>query len=38
MAAELYLVVIVARDVLVPRHDPVRARQAMTTRSNAVAV
>ena len=24
MATELYLVVIVARDVLVPRHDPVR--------------
>jgi uncharacterized membrane protein len=38
MAAELYLVVIVARDVLVPRHDRVRAPQAMTTRSNAVAV
>jgi uncharacterized membrane protein len=38
MAAELYLVGIVARDVLVPRHDPVRRPQAMTTRSKAVAV
>ena len=38
MATELYLVAIVARDVLVPRQDPVRGPQAMTTRSNAVAV
>jgi uncharacterized membrane protein len=38
MAGELYLVAIVARDVLAPRHDPVRTPQPMTTRSNAVAV
>ena len=41
MAAELYLVAIVARDVLRPAHDPVvevRGRQSTTTRSNAVAV
>nr|WP_221634476.1 glycosyltransferase 87 family protein [Nocardioides luti] len=40
MAGELYLVVLVARDVWRPWHDPVRApvAQARTTRSNAVAV
>ena len=38
MASELYLVAIVARDVLVPRADPVWRPQPMTTRSNAVAV
>jgi uncharacterized membrane protein len=39
VAAELYLVGVVVRDVWQPRHDPVRASaQAMTTRSNAVAV
>jgi uncharacterized membrane protein len=43
MAAELYLVAIVARDVWRPEHDPVRERsvvaaQVTTTRSNAVAV
>ncbi|WP_051551569.1 glycosyltransferase family 87 protein [Nocardioides sp. URHA0020] len=39
MAAELYLVVMVARDLWDPRRDPVRASaQLTTTRSNAVAV
>ncbi len=43
MACELYLVVIVVRDVLLPHHDPVErpprvVPQVMTTRSNAVAV
>jgi uncharacterized membrane protein len=40
MAGELYLVAIVARDVLYPRHDPVRAgpSQPISTRSNVVAV
>jgi uncharacterized membrane protein len=48
MAGELYLVALVTRDVLYPRHDPVRrpdlpdldggTAQATTTRSNAVAV
>lgn len=47
MAAELYLVCLVVRDVLRPEHDPVdrepatwprRRAQASTTRSNAVAV
>jgi uncharacterized membrane protein len=40
MAAELYLVAVVARDVLRPAHDPVDpvASQSTTTRSNAVAV
>ncbi|MGZ4496983.1 MAG: glycosyltransferase family 87 protein [Nocardioides sp.] len=42
MASELYLVAVVARDVLRPRHDVVRrgvtAAQSRTTRSNAVAV
>jgi uncharacterized membrane protein len=39
VAAELYLVVMVVRDILWPRHDPVReAVYVTTTRSNAVAV
>jgi uncharacterized membrane protein len=42
MAAELYLVGMVVRDLWSPRHDVVRqsemARQVTTTRSNAVAV
>ena len=39
MLCELYLVVLVARDVLWPYHDPVeRTPQVTTTRSNAVAV
>jgi uncharacterized membrane protein len=39
MAAELYLVVMVARDIWDPRRDPVRATSyATTTRSKAVAV
>ena len=40
MAAELYLVAVVARDVLRPGHDPVPAdlRQSTRTRSKAVAV
>jgi len=47
MLGELYLVAIVARDVLRPEHDPVRPPddplddrppQVMSTRSNAVAV
>jgi uncharacterized membrane protein len=44
MAGELYLVAIVARDVLHPRHDPVRdgwvpePPQLTSTRSNVVAV
>jgi uncharacterized membrane protein len=40
VAAELYLVAIVVRDVLVPRHDLVarEAPQTTSTRSNAVAV
>jgi uncharacterized membrane protein len=39
LAAELYLVAVVVRDIWRPRHDPVRAAgQLMTTRSNAVAV
>jgi len=38
MAAELYLVGIVARDVLRPELDPVDRDQPMTTRSNVVAV
>jgi uncharacterized membrane protein len=38
MAAELYLVGIVARDVLRPERDPVDRDQSMTTRSNVVAV
>jgi len=39
IAAELYLVVMVARDIWDPRRDPVRATSyATTTRSNAVAV
>jgi uncharacterized membrane protein len=46
MLGELYLVAIVARDVLRPEHDPARdpddpddpPPQAMSTRSNAVAV
>jgi uncharacterized membrane protein len=44
MAGELYLVALVARDVLRPEHDPVRPPddppppQVMSTRSNAVAV
>jgi len=42
MACELWLVAMVVRDVLRPRHDPVRAAtlpsQATTIRSNAVAV
>jgi hypothetical protein len=45
MAGELYLVTIVARDVLWPEHDPVRAdgvpeppAQVTSTRSNVVAV
>ena len=42
MASELYLVAVVARDVLRPQHDGVRrgvtAGQSRTTRSNAVAV
>jgi len=37
--AEFYLVAIVARDMMRPEHDPVRARPQLTsTRSNAVAV
>jgi uncharacterized membrane protein len=38
MGAELYLVGIVARDVLRPELDPVDRDQSMTTRSNVVAV
>ena len=38
MLAELYLVVIVVRDILRPQHDPVRQSQSMTMRSNVVAV
>jgi uncharacterized membrane protein len=39
IAAELYLVVMVARDIWDPRRDPVRATTyATTTRSKAVAV
>ena len=38
MLAELYLVGIVARDVLRPELDPVDRDQPMTTRSNVVAV
>lgn len=39
IAAELYLVAVVVRDIRDPRHDPVRqTSQLMTTRSNAVAV
>jgi len=40
VAAELYLVAVVVRDVLRPAHDPVDAAtpQSTTTRSNAVAV
>lgn len=39
VAAELYLVTMVVRDIWYPRNDPVRATsQAITTRSNAVAV
>jgi uncharacterized membrane protein len=46
MAGELYLVVLIVRDILWPKHDPVRAhqpgwdqwRQLMSTRSKAVAV
>ncbi|WP_296602717.1 glycosyltransferase 87 family protein [Nocardioides sp.] len=39
LAAELWLVAMVVRDIWSPRHDPVRASaQVMTTRSNAVAV
>ena len=39
MAAELYLVGVVVRDIWWPRHDPVRDEpQSIRTRSNAVAV
>jgi uncharacterized membrane protein len=39
VAAELYLVAVVVRDILRPRHDPVReAAQLITTRSKPVAV
>ena len=39
MAAELYLVAMVVRDLWQPRFDPVRASTQLTTmRSNAVAV
>ena len=43
MAAELYLIAVVARDVLLPMHDPVerepgRPGQAKVMRSNVVAV
>ena len=39
VAAELYLVGVVVRDLMRPAHDPVRrSRQLMTTRSKAVAV
>ena len=39
IAAELYLIVVVARDIWDPRRDPVRATSyATTTRSKAVAV
>ncbi len=39
IAAELYLVAMVVRDLWWPRHDPVRqSAQSMTMRSNAVAV
>ncbi len=40
MLGELYLVVLVTRDILRPAHDPVRSPrpQPITTRSNAVAV
>jgi hypothetical protein len=38
MAGELYLVAIVARDVLDPRRDPVRQTELTSTRSNVVAV
>jgi uncharacterized membrane protein len=38
VAAELYLVVMVVRDIRRPRHDPVRTAQLTTMRSNAVAV
>jgi uncharacterized membrane protein len=39
VACELYLVVMVVRDIRSPRYDPVRqATQATTMRSNAVAV
>ncbi|GAA4372712.1 glycosyltransferase family 87 protein [Nocardioides caricicola] len=39
VAAELYLVAMVVRDIWYPRHDPVRsAAYETTTRSNAVAV
>ena len=38
MLAELWLVGIVARDVLRPERDPVDRDQSMTTRSNVVAV
>jgi uncharacterized membrane protein len=44
LAAELYLVAVVVRDIWAPRHDPVRPTsrpqvpQATTTRSNVVAV
>ena len=41
MAAELYLVAMVVRDLWDPRRDPVRASlvpQAVTTRSKVVAV
>ena len=37
--AELYLVAVVVRDILRPRHDPVHTSdQLIRTRSNAVAV
>ena len=44
MLGELYLVALVVRDVLYPRHDPVRQSevpdppQLTSTRSNVVAV
>lgn len=38
IGCELWLVAVVARDVLVPERDPVRRDQRMTTRSNVVAV
>lgn len=39
VTAELYLVVMVVRDIRAPRHDPVRQSSQVTTmRSNAVAV
>ena len=38
IACELYLVVMVVRDIWQPRHDPVRSTYVTTTRSKSVAV